>query len=59
MICPKCKAKIPNPISVAGGKVGGAAKVAKGFSITGQPSAESRARAWTTRRTNAKKEKRA
>lgn len=55
MICPKCKAKIKNPVSVAGGKVGGAAKVAKGFSIAGQPTAEARARGWEKRRANAKK----
>ena len=32
MICEKCGHEQPNPISQAGGKVGGRAKVAKGFS---------------------------
>ena len=31
MECPKCHTKIKNPISVAGGKKGGKAKVKKGF----------------------------
>jgi len=55
MKCPYCKKSIKNPVSVAGGKVGGLAKVAKGFSVAGQPSAEARSRGWETRRANAKK----
>ena len=31
MICEKCGHEQPNPISQAGGKVGGKAKVSKGF----------------------------
>jgi len=57
MICPNCKTRNKNPLAVAGGKVGGKAKVAKGFSVTGQPTAEARARGWETRRARtAKKE---
>ena len=55
MKCPYCKKSIKNPVSVAGGKVGGRAKVAKGFSVAGQPSAEARARGWEKRRANAKR----
>ena len=31
MICPKCGHEFKSPVAVAGGKAGGAAKVAKGF----------------------------
>lgn len=55
MICPDCKTRFKNPLAVAGGKVGGKAKVAKGFAVSNQPTAEARARGWEKRRTNAKK----
>jgi hypothetical protein len=35
--------------------VGGRAKVAKGFAVTGQPSAAARKRAWKTRKAKAKR----
>ena len=31
--CAKCGAVLKNPISVAGGKIGGLAKVKKGFAV--------------------------
>ena len=54
MKCPYCKKSIKNPVSVAGGKVGGLAKVAKGFAVINQPTAEARARGWETRRSKQK-----
>jgi len=55
MKCPYCKKSFKNPVAVAGGKVGGLAKVAKGFAVINQPTAEARARGWKKRRENAKK----
>ena len=54
MICPKCGHELKSPVAVAGGKVGGKARVPKGFAM-GQPSTEARKRAWETRRRNAVK----
>lgn len=57
MICPNCKASFKSPVAVAGGKAGGKAKVAKGFALSRQPTAEARVRGWETRRARtAKKE---
>jgi len=54
MKCPNCEYEFKNPKSVAagraGGKIGGKAKVAKGFSMSRQPTAAARARGWDKRR---------
>ena len=55
MICPKCGHEFANPIAQAGGRVGGLAKVAKGFAVSGQPDAAARKRAWKTRKARAKR----
>ena len=39
MKCPACEHEFKNPVAQAGGRAGGAAKVAKGFAVAGQPSA--------------------
>lgn len=31
MMCPKCKHKFPSPVAMAGGRIGGKARVPKGF----------------------------
>lgn len=54
MKCPNCEYEFKNPKSVAagraGGKIGGKAKVSKGFSMSRQPTAAARARGWDKRR---------
>ena len=55
MICPACGHEFKSPVAVAGGKAGGAAKVAKGFAVAGQPSAAARKRGWKTRKASAKR----
>lgn len=55
MICPKCGHQFANPTAQAGGRAGGAAKLAKGFAVAGQPSAAARKRAWKTRKAKAKR----
>jgi hypothetical protein len=50
MRCPSCGKELKNPVSQAGGREGGRAKVKKGFAVAGQPSAEARKRAWQTRK---------
>ena len=50
MRCPKCGHEFKSPVAVAGGRVGGRARVAKGFAISGQPSAAARKRGWRTRK---------
>ena len=49
MICPKCGHEFKSPVAVAGGKAGGAARVAKGFA-----SAEVQAKAQATRKRKAR-----
>jgi len=51
--CPFCGVQFKNPVAQAGGRAGGSAKVAKGFAVTGQPSAAARKRAWKTRKARA------
>jgi hypothetical protein len=53
MICERCGHQQKSPGAVKGGKAGGLAKVKKGFAVAGQPSTDSRARAWATRRRRA------
>ena len=53
MKCPSCGAQFKSPVAQAGGRAGGAAKVAKGFAVAGQPSAAARKRAWKTRKARA------
>ena len=55
MKCPACGHEFPNPVAQAGGRAGGAAKVAKGFAVAGQPSAAARKRGWKTRKARAKR----
>ena len=55
MRCPACGHEFPSPVAQAGGRAGGAAKVAKGFAVAGQPSAAARKRAWKTRKARAKR----
>ena len=55
MRCPKCGHEFPSPVAQAGGRAGGASKVAKGFAVAGQPSAAARKRAWKTRKARAKR----
>ena len=55
MRCPKCGHEFKSPVSQAGGRAGGAAKVAKGFAVSGQPDAAARKRAWKTRKERAKR----
>jgi hypothetical protein len=50
MRCPSCGKEFKNPVSMAGGRAGGRAKVKKGFAVAGQPSAEARKRGWQTRK---------
>ena len=51
MKCPRCKHewKLPGP------QAGGQAKVAKGFAVSGQPSAAARKRGWQKRKERAKR----
>jgi hypothetical protein len=53
--CPECGYEFKNPGAQAGGRAGGKAKVAKGFAVTGQPSAAARKLAWKTRKAKAKR----
>jgi hypothetical protein len=55
MRCPACGHEFPSPVAQAGGRAGGAAKVAKGFAVAGQPSAAARKRAWQKRKAKAKR----
>jgi hypothetical protein len=55
MRCPKCGHEFPSPVAQAGGRAGGAAKVAKGFAVAGQPSVEARKRGWAKRKARAKR----
>ena len=55
MRCPKCGHKFANPTAQAGGRAGGAAKVRKGFAVSGQPSAAARRRGWAKRKALAKR----
>ena len=55
MKCPKCGHEFKSPVAQAGGRAGGAAKVAKGFAVVGQPSSEARKRGWKTRKARAKR----
>jgi hypothetical protein len=55
MKCPACGHEFANPVAQAGGRAGGAAKVAKGFAVAGQPSAAARKRGWKTRKARAKR----
>ena len=55
MRCPKCGHEFANPTAQAGGRAGGAAKVAKGFAVAGQPDGAARKRAWKTRKARAKR----
>ena len=55
MKCPKCGREFKSPVAQAGGRAGGAAKVAKGFAVAGQPDAAARKRAWKTRKARAKR----
>lgn len=55
MRCPACGHEFKSPVAQAGGRAGGAAKVAKGFAVAGQPDAASRQRAWKTRKALAKR----
>ena len=50
MRCPQCGHEFANPTAQAGGRAGGAAKVAKGFAVVGQPSAAARKRGWKKRK---------
>jgi len=50
MLCPKCGHEFKSPVAQAGGRAGGAARVAKGFAVCGQPDAAARTRAWKTRK---------
>ena len=50
MRCPVCGSEYANPTAQAGGRVGGAAKVSKGFALSGQPDEAARRRAWATRK---------
>jgi hypothetical protein len=53
MKCPKCGHRFSNPVTQAGGRTGGLAKVPKGFA-----SPDVLAKALETRRKNAEKRKR-
>ena len=53
MRCPTCGHEFKNPVAQAGGRAGGAVKVAKGFAVAGQPSAAARKRGWKTRKAQA------
>ena len=55
MKCPACGHEFKSPVAQAGGRAGGAAKVAKGFAVAGQPSAEARKRGWAKRNARAKR----
>lgn len=55
MRCPACGHEFANPTAQAGGRAGGAVKVAKGFAVSGQPGAAARKRAWNTRKARAKR----
>ena len=55
MRCPACGHEFQSQVAQAGGRAGGAAKVAKGFAVAGQPSAAARKRAWKTRKARAKR----
>ena len=55
MKCPTCGREFKNPVAQAGGRAGGAAKVAKGFAVAGQPSAAARKRGWKKRKARAKR----
>ena len=50
MRCPACGHEFANPTAQAGGRAGGAAKVAKGFAVAGQPGAAARKRGWGKRK---------
>ena len=54
MRCPYCGHEFKSPVAQAGGRAGGAAKVAKGFAVAGQPSAAARKRGWQKRKARAK-----
>ena len=55
MRCPACGHEFKSPVAVAGGRAGGAARVAKGFAVAGQPSAAARKRGWKKRKARAKR----
>jgi hypothetical protein len=55
MKCPACGNEFKNPVAQAGGRVGGRAKVAKGFAVAGQPTTAARKLAWKTRKARAKR----
>ena len=55
MRCPACGHEFKSPVAQAGGWAGGAAKVAKGFAVAGQPSAAARKRGWKKRKARAKR----
>ena len=55
MRCPACGHEFKSPVAQAGGRAGGAAKVAKGFAVAVQPSAAARKRGWQKRRARAKR----
>ncbi|MFA5187364.1 MAG: hypothetical protein WC551_12870 [Patescibacteria group bacterium] len=55
MKCPACAHEFKNPVSQAGGRAGGAAKVAKAFAVADQPSTEARKRGWKKRKARAKR----
>lgn len=55
MKCPACGHEFKNPVAHAGGRAGGAAKVAKGFAVVGQPSMEARKLGWEKRKARAKR----
>ena len=52
---PACGHEFANPTAQAGGRAGGAARVAKGFAVAGQPDAAARKRGWKTRKARAKR----
>ena len=56
MLCPKCGHEFKSPVAQAGGRAGGAARVAKGFAVCGQPDAAARTRAWKTRKASMTKD---
>ena len=55
MKCPACGLEFKSPVAQAGGRAGGAAKVAKGFAVAGQPDAAARKRGWKTRKARAQR----
>lgn len=49
-VCPRCGYPGSDPRATAAGRKGGKVRGAKGFAVSGQPSAEARKRAWATRK---------